>query len=104
MKEMLIRMDPVEPEFNLMDWESIEALAGSPEMMMQLRKVPKLLPRTTHLMTRGAQAIMAHIGLHFTASGLTTRLVDNVQLPNIQGVSWFILFNLFTLITISTFV
>jgi hypothetical protein len=97
-------MDSIEPELDLMDWDRVEAVARSAEMMAELREVPKLLPRTTHVIARLAQAIMAHIGLHFTASGFTTRLVDNVQLPNIQAVSLLFIIKFTLIITITIFI
>jgi hypothetical protein len=86
-------LDPPRPSFSELDWSSVMEHASSPEMTASLREVSKLLGRTTHRVARVAQAIMAHVGLHFTASGLTSRHVDNVQQPNLQGVrqilQWF---------------
>ena len=80
-------MDLGLPDFPGLDWVPVEAYASSSQMTASLQEVPKLLSRTTHVIPRIAQAIMTHIGLHFTATGFTTRLVDNIQQPNIQGVS-----------------
>jgi hypothetical protein len=86
-KARLNEMEPDLPEFPMLSWTPVEAHANSPEVTASLREVPKLLPRTTHSIARLALAVMTHIGLHFTAAGFTTRLVDNVQQPNIQAVS-----------------
>jgi hypothetical protein len=86
-KARLNEMDPYYPEFPMLTWAHAEAHANSPEMTASLREVPKLLPHTTHSIARVALAIMTHIGLHFTAAGFTTRMVDNIQQPNIQAVS-----------------
>lgn len=83
-------MDEPQPLFSKLDWSSVMEHASSPEMTVSLCKVSKLLGRMTHQVAWVAQVIMVYVGLHFTASGLISWHVDNVQQPNLQG-AWQIL-------------
>jgi hypothetical protein len=88
-EKVLASRPAARPEFRQLSLERVLEEAGSADITASLRSVPKLSGRTSHPMARVAHAIMCSIGLHFTAPGHTTRLVDTLQQPNVQGVSSF---------------
>ena len=86
-REVLKDKQPVAPQLAKLNKRDILAFAGDNSITASLITVPGQLARTTHPIARVAQAIMSCVGLHFTAAGHTTQLVDAQQQPNLQAVS-----------------
>jgi len=85
----LASLPPAQVQFRQLSLERILEEAGSLDITTSLQSIPKLSSRTSHPIARVAHAIMCWVGLHFTTAGHTTRLVDTLQQPNVQGVSSF---------------
>ena len=86
--KVLESMLPISPSLQKLGncKQGILTYASHPKITASLKTLPGQLARTTHPIARVAQAIMSHVGLHFTSPGHTTRLVDTHQQPNTQAV------------------